>query len=343
MGIAGGGPGSWADVDAAVDVCCGGGDGENSREQMGMAGGTGGKFGSFAMAAAILSSVAAILFSAAATSSSIDVSLSASSLGCTITTTLAGPVPTATVDFFLMTTRSVTRLRGGRAGVRPRAELWLHDLSRAATDFRSRFDILRYSVRRIRLNGTRRFQTRRCNGENLILIAEKTRSALTINRSVFMTYVCRSRDKDTSTIRRYTTVYVYFIIIIYYMDAALYGRGHGNNKRRRLRDRSPSQSPSYSCRRRRRRDARRAMYVVRVRARCVGVGLVYRAPVAAAATKAARAGGCAVLERRTYPVVAGTSGGFLYRGGRRKKLVLPRRDRLFRSSSSSGVFVFIII
>jgi len=37
-----------------------------------------------------------------------------------------------------------------------------------------------------------------------------------------------------------------------------------------------------------------------VRARCVGVGLVYRAPVAAA-TKAARAGGYAVLTRRTVP------------------------------------------
>lgn len=88
---------------------------------------------------------------------------------------------------------------------------------------------------------------------------------------------------------------VFCVIILYCMDAALYGRGHGNNKRRRLRDRSPSQSPSYSRRRRRRRrrDARRAVNVVRVRARCVGVGLVYRAPVAAA-TKAARAGGYAV-------------------------------------------------
>lgn len=52
--------------------------------------------------------------------------------------------------------------------------------------------------------------------------------------------------------------------------------------------------------RRRCRDARRAVNVVRVRARCVGVGLVYRAPVAAA-TKAARAGGYAVLARRTVP------------------------------------------
>jgi len=69
--------------------------------------------------------------------------------------------------------------------------------------------------------------------------------------------------------------------------------------------------------------------VVRVRARCVGVGLVYRAPVAAA-TKAARAGGYAVLARRTVP------GDALYqREGRgRKKLMLPRRDRLFRSSPS---------
>jgi len=91
MGIAGGGPGSCADVDAAVDVCCGGGDGEYSREQMGMPGGQGGKFGSSGIS------------SAAATSSSADVSASASSLGCTITTTLAGPVPTAMVDFFLMT------------------------------------------------------------------------------------------------------------------------------------------------------------------------------------------------------------------------------------------------
>lgn len=129
------------------------------------------------------------------------------------------------------------------------------------------------------------------------------------------------------------------------MDAALYGRGHGNNKRRRLRDRSPSQSPSYSRRRRRRRDARRAVNVVRVRARCVGVGLVYRAPVAAA-TKAARAGGYAVPGVVNVPLRRGDDEWrfFLYRGGGRKELVLPRRDRLFRSScSSSGVFVFIII
>lgn len=112
MGIPGGGPGSCADVDAAVDVCCGGGDGENSREEMGMPAGQGGKFGSSAMAAAIVSS-------AAATSSSVDVSASASCLGCTITTTLAGPVPTAMVDFFLMTTVGRYALRGGRAGVRP--------------------------------------------------------------------------------------------------------------------------------------------------------------------------------------------------------------------------------
>lgn len=112
MGIAGGGPGSCADVDAAVDVCCGGGDGEYSREQMGMPGGQGGKFGS-----------SGIVSSAAATSSSVDVSASASSLGCTITTTLAGPVPTAMVDFFLMTTVVGCALRGGRAGVRPRAKL----------------------------------------------------------------------------------------------------------------------------------------------------------------------------------------------------------------------------
>lgn len=112
MGIAGGGPGSCADVDADVDVCCGGGDGENSREQMGMPGGQGGKFGS-----------SAIVSSAAATSSSVDVSTSASCLGCTITTTLAGPVPTAMVDFFLMTTVVGYALCGGRAGVRPRAKL----------------------------------------------------------------------------------------------------------------------------------------------------------------------------------------------------------------------------
>lgn len=56
------------------------------------------------------------------------------------------------------------------------------------------------------------------------------------------------------------------------------------------------------------------MNVVRVRARCVGVGLVYRAPVADA-TKAARAGGYAVLARRTV------LGDALYRreGGGAKK------------------------
>jgi len=85
--------------------------------------------------------------------------------------------------------------------------------------------------------------------------------------------------------------------------------------------------------RRRRRDARRAVNVVRVRARCVGVGLVYRAPVAAD-TKAARADRYVVLTRSgRYP---GTrpSGEW---GEGWKKLVLPPRDRLYRSSSSSSV------
>jgi len=103
MGIAGGGPGICVDVAEAVSDCCcdGGGDGENSREQMGTASGTGGKLESSAMAAATVSS-------AAATSSSVDVSASASCLGCTMTTTPAGaawPVATAMVDFFLMVSR----------------------------------------------------------------------------------------------------------------------------------------------------------------------------------------------------------------------------------------------
>lgn len=142
MGIAGGGPGSCADVDAAADVCCGGGDGENSREQMGMAGGTGGKFGSSAM----------IDSSAAATSSSIDDSSTTSCLGCTITTTLAGPVPTAMVDFFLMTARSVTRY----AAAVPACVLGpSYDFMTCSEPLLTASRVSMYSVRRIRPNTVR--------------------------------------------------------------------------------------------------------------------------------------------------------------------------------------------